>query len=167
MHVQVRFSKTISIKVTLTKRIIFWILEYWVKFSNNNLSDCSSSQHCSRGSSSVFNRFLQKTRGTNMQNIVRLQPYDSGFYTCMYTDEEEPAQGKICTWQRPLRNRDVLQWCKTCIHTITCVFAGRRWLSSTRSRCRQRCSSGRLKPSELRSRRRSSTSVHSLTDLFS
>lgn len=45
------------------------------------------------------------------------------------------------------------------LEIISAVFAGRRWRSSIPSRCRQRCSSGRPKPSEPRSRRRSSTSV--------
>lgn len=48
------------------------------------------------------------------------------------------------------------------LEIISAVFAGRRWRSSIPSRCRQRCSSGRPKPSEPRSRRRSSTSVPSV-----
>lgn len=50
----------------------------------------------------------------------------------------------------------------TWLEIISAVFAGRRWRSSIPSRCRQRCSSGRPKPSEPRSRRRSSMSVPSV-----
>lgn len=45
---------------------------------------------------------------------------------------------------------------------LICVLAGRRSLSSTPSRWILHCNSGRLKLSELRSRRRNSTLVHSV-----
>lgn len=53
-----------------------------------------------------------------------------------------------------------------CVKSVClCFCAGRRLRNSTLSKSLQHCSNGRLKPSELRSRRRSSMSVHFLSCL--